>query len=204
MASHDWEMLKTNNSVPDLAACVTCSFWSPCSLVGLSVALQLCHFRANTDMQEHPSGMKDLGWRHFTGTHEQHPLFLGQLPSMPEPLRAREVPCRPGVKLTQTPQKKDGANPLWYPTHDQPCPHYMVIDWANLYCFVRLILILSSSFNPGGCPHVLPYICDFETPTDSKISGLFGDILIWATSHIICVVTILNQILAIFIWRIRC
>jgi len=64
--SHNWEMLKTNNSVPDLA-CVTCSFWSPCFLF-FFVALQLCHFRANTDMQEHPSGMKDLGQAHHWET----------------------------------------------------------------------------------------------------------------------------------------
>ena len=126
MVSHNWEMLKTNNSVPDLAACVACSFWSPCSLVGLSVALQLCHFRANTDMQEHPNGMKDLDWRHFTGTREQHPLFLGQLPSMPEPLRAREVPCRPGVKLTHTPQKRM----VLTPSDIQPMTSHFLITWS--------------------------------------------------------------------------
>ena len=73
----------------------------------------------------------------------------------------------------------------------------MAIDWVNLHGFIRLILILSSSFNPGGCPHVLRYICDFQTPTDSKISGLFGDISISATSHIICLITkYIEQLLA--------
>ena len=57
--SHNWEMLKTNNSVPDLA-CVTCSFWSPCFLFFLccspTLPLSRKHWHARASKWDERSG----------------------------------------------------------------------------------------------------------------------------------------------------
>ena len=74
--SHNWEMLKTNNSVPDLA-CVTCSFWSPCFLVFLCCSPTFATFVPTLTCKSIQVGWKIWG-KHVTGKHERHPKMVNE------------------------------------------------------------------------------------------------------------------------------